>query len=120
MKQEIIQCEEKFLQSLKTSDIEALSNMIHDNLIYNNASGDILTKEMDIAGFKAANPKIEKIECIEQKIEVFGDIAIVSTVTYMKALFNGEHQVEGKTRFLRTWKKFGDEWKVIGASSINL
>lgn len=119
MKQEIVQCEENFIQALRASNVEALSNMMHDNLIYNNASGDVLTKEMDIAGFKSVNPKIEKVECLERQIEEFGDIAVVSTVIYLKGIFGG-HQVEGKSRFLRTWKKSENGWKVIAAASINL
>lgn len=119
MKQEIIDCEEKFAQAFKALDIEMISDMIHDKLIYNHVSGKVLTKQMDIDDFKSSNPKIEKLECIEREVEMFSDTAIVTTATYLKGVFGG-HQVEGKTRFLRTWKKFDDGWKIIAASSINL
>lgn len=119
MKQEIIQCEEKFAQAFITLDIEMLSDMIHDKLIYNHFSGKVMTKQMDIDAFKSSNPKIEKLECIEREVEMFDDTAIVSTATYLKGVFEG-HPVEGKTRFLRTWKKTDNGWKIIAASSINL
>lgn len=119
MKQEIIQCEENFAQAFRTLDIETLSDMIHDRLIYNHFSGKVMTKQMDIDAFKSSNPKVEKLECIELEVEMFDDTAIVSTVTYLKGVFGG-HPVEGKTRFLRTWKKLESGWKVIAASSINL
>jgi len=120
MEQEIIKCEENFLHALKNSDAETLANTIHDDVIYNNATGEVLDKEMDVQGFKLANPVIESVECIERKVQLFGDTAIVSTVIYLKGLFMGNVQVDGKSRFLRTWKKFGNEWKIIGAASINL
>lgn len=119
MKQEIIECEEKFAEALRTLDIETLSDMIHDKLIYNHASGKVLTKQMDIDDFKSSNPKVERLECIEREVEMFDNTAIVSTATYLKGVFGG-HQVEGKTRFLRTWKKIESGWKVIAAASINL
>lgn len=119
MKQEIIQSEEKFLQGLRTSDLEILIDMIHDRLIYNHFSGKLMTKQMDIDDFKSSNPKIEKVECIEREVEMFDDTAIVSTVIYLKGVFGG-HPVEGKSRFLRTWKKTDNGWKIIAASSINL
>lgn len=52
---------------------------------------------MDLDDFKAANPKIEQLDCLERKIEIFGDTAIVSTALYLKGIFGG-HQIEGKSR----------------------
>jgi len=83
MKQEINQCEEKFLQAFRTSNV----NVIED--------------------------------CVEREIQLFEDTAIVTTVIYLKAS-SGGHLVEGKTRFLRTWKKFNTGWKIIGVASVNL
>jgi len=120
MEQEIIKCEENFLKALKESNVEVCAGMLHDDLIYNNPAGEVLTKEMDIQEFKSANPVIETLECVERKIQMFGDTAIVSTVIYMKGLFMGEIQIDGKARFLRTWKKFEDGWKVIAAASVNI
>ncbi|MFV0537109.1 MAG: nuclear transport factor 2 family protein [Dysgonomonas sp.] len=119
MKQEIIECEEKLLQGLRTSNFEIVEDLIHDKVIYNHASGKVLTKQMDVDDFKSSNPKIEKLECIEREIEVFGDTAILTTELYLKGVF-GDHPVEGKTRFLRTWKKFENGWKIVAAASINL
>ena len=119
MKQEITVCEEKFLQALINSDLKALEGTLHDDVIYNHPSGEVWTKKMDVEAFKAANPVIERIDCIDRKIEVFGDTAIVSTVIYLKGVF-GNHQIEGKSRFLRTWKKFEDGWKIIAAAQHQL
>lgn len=119
MKQEIIECEERFLQALRNVDIEAVAKLIHDKVIYNHPSGKVLTKEMDVEDFRSASPEVEQLDCIERQVEVFGDTAIVSTLLYLKGVFGG-HQVEGKSRFMRTWKKFDNGWKIIAASSINL
>lgn len=119
MKQEINEYEDKFLQFLRTSNVEALTELLHDDLIYNNPVGKVLDKQMDIEDFKSSNPVIEKLDCLERKIELFGDTAIVSTVIELKGVFMNT-PVEGRSRFLRIWKKFGEGWKIIGAASINL
>lgn len=119
VKQEIVQYEERFLQALRDADAEILAGFIHGRLIYNNFMGQVLTKKMDVEGFKSANPVIEKVDCIEREIQIFDDTAIVSTVVYMKGSFGG-NQVEGKSRFLRTWKRFDGGWKIIAAASVNL
>lgn len=119
MKQEIAACEELFLQAFRNVDIDALENLIHDDMVYNDARGNVVTKEMDLGAFRSANPVIETLDCAERDIQLFGDTAIVSTAVYLKGLFMG-HEIEGKSRFLRTWKKFDEGWKVIGVASINL
>lgn len=119
MEQEVIQYEEKFLQALRDTNIEAIRDLIHDRLIYNNPMGKVLTKEMDTDDFRASNPIIESFECIERQIQLFGDTAILTTIVHLKGNFGG-HQIDGKSRFLRTWKKFEDGWKIIGAASVNL
>lgn len=120
MEQEIIKCEERFLQALRSIDINTVEDLMHDDLIYNAASGVVMTKQMDISDFKSANPVIETLECVERKIQTFDNVAVVSTLLYMKATFMGTHKVDGKSRFLRTWKKINGEWKIIAAASINL
>lgn len=119
MEQEIIACEERFLQALANSDSKELEGTLHDDVIYNHPSGEVWTKKMDTDSFKAANPVIERVDCIDRKIEVFGDTAIVSTLIYLKGVFGGQ-QIEGKSRFLRTWRKFPDGWKIIAAASMNI
>jgi len=119
MIQEINQCEEAFLEAIRTLNIEVLEELIHDDLIYNNPSGDIMNKEMDLKFAKSGNIIVDSCSCLEREIKLFDNTAIVSTVIHLKASVMG-NQVDGNTRFLRTWKKFEDGWKIIGAASIAL
>lgn len=119
MEQEITQCEEAFLQAMRTIDLEKMEELLHDDLIYNNFMGEVLDKEMDLAGAKSGNLVMDTVDCLDRKMQLFGDTAIVSTAIYMKGSFK-EHPIDGKTRFLRTWKKLDGKWKIIGAASLAL
>lgn len=119
MKEEIVRCEEEFFQAMRVMDIQTLDKLLHDRLIYNNFTGEVLTKEMDMKGAKSGVMTVDSVECLEREIELFDDTAMVSTVAHLKASLQG-NDIDVKTRFLRTWKKFDDGWKIIGASSINL
>lgn len=117
--EEIIEYEEKLLQAFRQSDIEVLENLIHDDLIFNSPLGQIVDKEMDISTFKSEKTFIDTMDCIEREIRLFDDVALVSTVIYLKGSFM-DFRVDGKARFFRTWKKFGDGWKVIGGASVTV
>ena len=119
MEQEIIQHEEKFLQALRSLNLEVLDELIHDKVIYNTFTGEVIDKEADFAPFKSGNSIVKSVDCIERKIQLFEDAAVVSTVVHLKATIM-EHEVDAKTRFLRTWKKFEKGWKIIGVAAINL
>ena len=117
--EEIIYNEEKLLQALRDSDINAMEELIHDKLIFNGPNGELINKEMDISVYKSGGAQVETMDCMERKIEIFDDTAVVSTIVYLKGSFMG-HLIDGKARFFRTWKKIGDQWIVIGGASVNL
>ncbi|HCO67983.1 MAG TPA: DUF4440 domain-containing protein, partial [Dysgonomonas sp.] len=48
MEQEITQCEETFLQAMRTIDLEKMEELLHDDLIYNNFMGEVLDKQADL------------------------------------------------------------------------
>lgn len=119
MNQEIEQCEEKLLQAFREKDIATLDKLIDDSLIFDGPDGSVVSKEMDMATYRAEDTKIETMDCLERQIQVFGDTAIISTVIYLKASFMGDkYKADGKARFLRTWKRIDGQWKVIGGASV--
>lgn len=119
MEQVINQHEERFLLAFSNLDAETLEKLIHDKLLYNNPLGEVLSKEDDMKIIKSGNIIIEEVRCLERKVQVFEDTAVVSTIIYLKGEIMG-HGINGKSRFLRTWKKFDDGWKIIGAANVSL
>ena len=116
MAQEIIKCEESLLRAMKNSDVKVLDELIHNDLIFNIPTGDIVTKNMDLDTYKSETV-LENVDCLDRKVQIFENTAIVSTIIYMKGTYGGMN-IDTKIRFFRTWKKFGEQWKIIGGSSI--
>lgn len=119
MKQEIIECEEKLLQAFRDSDLAVMDQLIHDDLIFNGPTGELIDKEMDLSTYRSGNMIVEVMEAIDREIRTFTDTATVSTVIYLKGWFL-KNPIDGKARFFRTWKNFSGQWKVIGGSSVLL
>ena len=63
--------------------------------------------------------KIESITSSQQEINLIADNAVVSVVIDMKGMFFNQ-PFDGRYKFIRVWKSFGADLKVIAGSSIQV
>lgn len=116
-KNEIIACEERLLKAMKECDLNTLNELLHDDLIFNGPTGELVTKEMDLAAYRSGNMAVDENTISDQEIRVFGDTAIVTVTVHLIGSFM-KQPIENKCRFVRTWKKMEGEWKMIGGASL--
>jgi ketosteroid isomerase-like protein len=114
-KEEIFEIENQLLEGIKTSDINLLDNILHDDLLFMAPSGQIVTKEMDLASHRAGEMKVEQLTAKFESIKIIGDNAVVVVVYDTKGKMLGT-PIQGKFRYIRIWKMFPDGLKVIGGS----
>lgn len=119
VEEEIVECEELLLHAMKTSDLNILDNLISDDLIFNAPTGDVITKEMDLSTYRSGNMVLQSLDCLSREIRIFDNVVVVSAKVFMKGSFF-QQPLEGEVRFLRTWKKISDQWKIIGGASVSI
>lgn len=118
-KDQIVALEVRLLEAMKNSDIDALDELLHDDLLFVIPTGQTVTKQMDLANLQSGNLKIEEISSSEQEIRVIHDDAIVSVVISLKGNYLG-NPIAGQFKYIRTWKLFNGSWKVIGGAGIQM
>ena len=114
---QITQAEERLLQAMKAGDVALLDDLLHNDLLFVIPTGQTVTKEIDLANMKLGNLKIESITTSEQEIRVIEDNAVVSVVVELKGSYL-DQPIDGKFKYIRIWKSFGDQWKVIGGAGL--
>lgn len=102
---------------MKTSDIKILDQLLHDDLLFVLPSGEVITKEMDLAMHKSGNLVFEEITSSIDSIKQIGENAVV-TLSLKIAGKMLEQYFEGNFRYLRVWKMFNDQLKVIAGSGV--
>lgn len=117
--EQIIECEKRLLEALKTGDIQVLDELLHDNLIFNIPTGQTITKAMDIENYRSGNLTVSDILESDQIIKSIDDISTVAVTLHLKAKYAGQI-VDGKFRYLRVWKLFENSWKVIAGSGFQI
>ena len=114
-KEQIVKAENNLIDAMKINDVDALDDLLHDDLLFITPDGQTITKKMDIDSHKSRTMIIEKINPTIEKINLIGDTAIVTIVIDTKGKMSGQ-PIEGKFRCIRFWKLFENKLKVIGGS----
>jgi hypothetical protein len=117
--EQIIECEKRLLEAVKTCDIQVLDELLHDNLIFNIPTGHTITKEMDIENYNSGIMTVYDIYTSDQTINTIDNISTVVVTVYLKAKY-ADQIIDGKFRYLRVWKLFNNSWKVIAGSGFQI
>jgi hypothetical protein len=118
-RQDVITAENKLFSAQLASNVDMLDRLLHDDLIAVAPTGQLLTKKMDLDAHKAKTMIIEDALTTIDEIEIISDTALSIVTMTAKGKMMGT-PLEGKFRYFRVWKRFGDQLKVIGASFIQL
>ena len=115
----VVEAENKLFSAQLVSDVDALDQLLHDDLIAVSPTGEIVTKEMDLDSHRAKTMIVEDASTEINDIKITGDTAL-SIVTLTAKGKVMETPLEGKFRYFRVWKRFDGALKVIGASFMQL
>lgn len=113
--EKIIQLEYKLLEAIQSSDIDFLETYLHDDLLFIVPDGQTITKKIDLEFHKSKQMIIEKITPTFENISIIKDTAIVTVVYRTKGTI-AENHIDGEFKYIRFWKQFIDEIKIIGGS----
>jgi len=116
---QIKQYEERLKQAMLRSDVAALDELLAPDISFINHLGQLMTKQNDLEAHKSGMLKIDQITLSDQKIKVYGDVAVVSVQANILGKFAGAVS-EDNFRFTRVWvKSSSNVWQIIaGHSSI--
>lgn len=114
---EVSRIEHELFEAMKTSNVQVLDGLLHDDLLFLLPNGQTVNKQADLDSHRAKAMVIEEAELIPGEISIIDDCAI-STVTLNASGRMLGQPLSGEFRYVRVWKKFGNGLKVIGGSCI--
>ena len=116
---DVINAEIELLTAIKNADISLLEKLLHDDLLFNLPDGQTITKEFDLNSYRSGKMKIELLEALDQLINIIGDSAVVSVSVLLKGTYDSQ-PVNGVFRYIRVWKEFSENLKVIAGSCVSV
>jgi hypothetical protein len=115
----IVNAEIELLRAMKNADVLVLEKMLHDDLLFNLPTGNTITKEFDLNSYRSGKMKVDSLEASDQIINVIVDTAVVTVTISLKGTFDND-PVNGVFRYIRVWKEFDENLKLIAGSCVAL
>lgn len=110
---QIAAAEERLLQAMLASDVEALDELISSDLIFTDRMGYLCSKEQDLEIHRSGILKFQTLEPSERQLKVYGELAVVSVRMKVSSIYDGS-LVGGDFRFTRIWQlKEGNVWQIV-------
>ena len=111
-RRQVLATDDKRVQALRQADPEPLRDIYADDYTLVTPSGVVRSKEDQISDLISGQVQYKKIDTTNRTIRVYGDVAIVLSRDKYEIIQAGK-QVGGDVLFTRTYKRFGNVWRVI-------
>jgi hypothetical protein len=105
--------EERLWKAQLSADVEALDDLIADDLLFTGISGALETKAGDLQQHRSGALKITKLEPLELRVRVIPGGAITSVKMDAAALIAGK-LTTAILRYTRVWISEGGRWQIAG------
>lgn len=115
----ITECEKRFLEAIKTKDLDTLDELIHEDVLFLLPNGHTLTKPQVLDNYREGNIMISMSTSSEIKMNVIGDTAVITLNIELQGRYF-DQVINSHFRYLRVWKLFFGHWKVIAVSGVKL
>ena len=114
IKIQIVEVEEQLRQAMIASDISTLNALLAPSIVITNHLGQLVERQADIAAHESGLIKIHALNASEQKIQILGEVAIVSVRMQIQGNYNGS-PANGDFRFTRVWAVVNGAWHIVAA-----
>ncbi|NJN38684.1 MAG: nuclear transport factor 2 family protein [Acaryochloridaceae cyanobacterium CSU_3_4] len=115
--QQIMDVEEQLRLAMLSADIEALENLLADDLIFTSHLGQVVSKQDDLAFHRAGVFKFQEIKPSERQIQARERLAIVSVRVWLTGIYN-ESPFQNDLRYTRIWcRATNSTWQVVAGHS---
>jgi ketosteroid isomerase-like protein len=113
---EILELGDRRYQAMTASNWTALEALLHPDLIYTHSSGLADTRASWLESMKSGKTKYKSARCLERKVRMLGDVALVTGKADFEAEVGGQAR-SIKLMFLEAWAKTPQGWKFVAWQS---
>ena len=112
--QEVLAAERALQAAQLASDVEALEQLLHPDLLAVAPDGSLADRAADLAAHRSGVFEITALEEEDVQVRIAGDTAVTFVVLRIRGTIARE-DASGPMRYTRTWVRDAGSWRVIAA-----
>lgn len=116
----VVAAEKARFEAQVSKNIDALNQLLADDLVYVHSSGNVDTKQSYIQSIKEGNSTYNSIDVQEQKVRLYGKTAIINGICYIKRPAVDGKNNDLKLRYTDVYVKKGGRWQMVTWQSFRM
>ncbi len=93
-------------------DVQALDELIADDLAFTVPSGDVVDKLVDLEAHRSGTTKFTKIDIRDRHVSDYGACVVVMVKAELAGSYN-EQAFSGTHCYTRVWMKRQEHWQIV-------
>ncbi|MCA7927103.1 nuclear transport factor 2 family protein [Burkholderia cenocepacia] len=98
--------------AMLANDVEALDALLDDDLVFTVPTGQVISKEDDLAAHRAKLLRLDTLDVIEMRASAIDEMILTTTRAALAGRFDGAAFV-GTFAYTRLWRRSGAHWRVV-------
>ncbi|NTZ10437.1 nuclear transport factor 2 family protein [Burkholderia metallica] len=105
-------CEIALRAAMLTNDVEALGALLDDDLVFTDPTGQVISKEDDLAAHRAKLLRLDTLDVHEMRARAIDEMILTTTRATLVGHFDGT-VFAGTFAYTRLWRRSGANWRVV-------
>ncbi|MCR5894985.1 nuclear transport factor 2 family protein [Burkholderia cepacia] len=98
--------------AMLANDVEALEALLDDDLVFTVPTGQVISKEDDLAAHRENLLRLDKLEVQETRACAIGEMILTTTKATLAGHFGGT-AFDGVFAYTRLWRRSGASWRIV-------
>ncbi|MBL3965629.1 MULTISPECIES: nuclear transport factor 2 family protein [Burkholderia] len=98
--------------AMLANDVEALDALLDDDLVFTVPTGQVISKEDDLAAHRVKLLRLDTLDVIEMRASAVDEMILTTTRAALAGRFDGA-AFTGTFAYTRLWRRSGAHWRVV-------
>ena len=104
--------EERLRTAMIAGNVEVLSELIDDDLVFTGPMGNVMTKEEDLDAHRSRLLQIQRLDTFENRLHPSHGVVVATSKAKLEATYD-QHTVSGTFAYTRIWYKGEHGWRIV-------
>ncbi len=111
--------EEALRAAMLANDVEALTDLLDDDLVFTGPDGQVLSKGDDLSVHRDRLLSLDQLDQHETQVHRIGEMILTTTKATLAGHF-GSTSFNGAFAYTRLWRQSGAVWRVVAGHAAKI